>query len=65
MFIALAEGLGGVDNYSLMLAAVKPPFRFTFLNGASPYALYLTWLLIHTLLSCRKLQCTAQHAETV
>ena len=45
--IALAERLGGMDGYQLLLAAVKSSLLFSFLNGASSYAPYSTKLLVN------------------
>ena len=44
--IAVAERVGGVDGYNLLLASVKSSLRFSFLNGASSYAGFCVRLLI-------------------
>ena len=45
--IALAERLGGLDGYQLMLAAVKHSLLFSFVNGATSYAPFCVKLLYH------------------
>lgn len=44
--MAVAERIGGVDGYNLLLASVKSSLRFSFLNGASSYAGFCVRLLI-------------------